>query len=333
MPTADQWAIIVRGNSAEDRRGARAADDVSQGVWAGNNARHQGESRGRCECREKLCPTHHGWGWAEYGAWAVPQQGRKGSWSRVKPRKGRSPKVSSKAQALQCPLPESILHSPCFQSALQCQLPFLSSALEGRNLTISCPPTHSCLLHCCRLAAPLWSEFPMTPSPTSEARTPPRPFDPPAPPWLLAHSFQPWPICPLAPLDSLVPPAPPWSGIDPPVPRVSTRPAAPRPFVPLAPSGSFIPSAPPQSSVAPLHHGYLDPHLHLGRQCYLLRRGPPDPPCCSFSMALCLRLRLLLHLLHHCWSAPWSRRPFLLHYTVCLNLCLSFSGVRVYSFS
>ncbi len=200
--------------------------------------------------REAL-PHALGWGWAEYGAWAVPQQGRKGSWSRVKPRKGRSPKVSSKAQALQCLLPESILHSLCFQSALQCQLPFLSSVLEGRNLTISCPPTHSCLLHCCRLAAPLWSEFPMTPSPTSEARTPPRPFEPPAPPWLLAHSFQPWPICPLAPLDSLVPPAPLWSGIDPPVPQVSTRPAAPRPFVPLAPSGSFIPSAPPQSSVAP----------------------------------------------------------------------------------
>ncbi len=67
----------------------------------------------------------------------------------------RSPKEYSRARALQCPLPESVLQSPRLQSYLQCRLPFLSSALEARRLTNACPPTRSCLLHRCRLAAPL----------------------------------------------------------------------------------------------------------------------------------------------------------------------------------
>ncbi len=50
-----------------------------------------------------------------------------------------APPERSPVPALQCPLPESIL-----QSTLQCPL------LENSR-----PPIRSCLLHCCRLAAPL----------------------------------------------------------------------------------------------------------------------------------------------------------------------------------
>ncbi len=74
----------------------------------------------------------------------------------------------------------------------------------------------------------------------------------------------------------------------------------------LVPSSSFIPSAPPQSSVAPA------PPRPPG-STPLLCLGPPDPPRCPGSSALRLRLGLLHHLLRRRWSAPWSRRPFLLH--------------------
>ncbi len=94
-------------------------------------------------------------------------------------------------------------------------------------------------------------EFPSSPPPASEARTPSRSVDPVAPPRLLAPSPPPSPIDPPAPLGSLVPPAPPWSGVDPPSPQDSSPLAAPRRSVPPAPLGSFLPSAPPGSSVAP----------------------------------------------------------------------------------
>ncbi len=98
----------------------------------------------------------------------------------------------------------------------------------------------------------------------SEARTLPRPIDPPAPPWLLAPSSPPWPICPLAPPGSLVPPAPPWSGVDHPTPWDSSGCASSLWFR-QAPSS-------PQLLLSPLslrlHRSHLDSHLRL---------GPPDP--------------------------------------------------------
>ncbi len=56
-----------------------------------------------------------------------------------------------------------------------------------------------------------------------------------------------------------------------------------------------------------------NPHLRVGCRHHLFRLGPPDPPRRPCSLALRLCLKLLLHLLRHCWSAPWSRQPFLLH--------------------
>ncbi len=50
----------------------------------------EGES-GWCEHGEERRPLHRGW--AEYGAWTVPQQESEGSWSPVKPRKGSSSHV------------------------------------------------------------------------------------------------------------------------------------------------------------------------------------------------------------------------------------------------
>ncbi len=73
-----------------------------------------------------------------------------------------------------------------------------------------------------------------------------------------------------------------------------------------APSGSFIPLAP---LLLRLHRGLPDPCLRVGRRHHLLHLGPPDPPHRPCSSAL--RLGLLLHLLLHRWSTPWSRRPFL----------------------
>ncbi len=82
------------------------------------------------------------------------------------------------------------------------------------------PPSLSCLLlsslpTICVLDSPRvsqspsasWLEDPLSSPPASESWTPPRPFDPVAPPWLLAPSSPPWPVSPPAPLGSLVPPA------------------------------------------------------------------------------------------------------------------------------
>ncbi len=60
-----------------------------------------------------------------------------------------------------------------------------------------------------------------------------------------------------------------------------------------------------------LHRG--SPDLRLSRQSPHLHLGPPDPWHPPGSLALHLRLRLLHHLLRRRWSAPWSRRPSLLH--------------------
>ncbi len=71
----------------------------------------------------------------------------------------------------------------------------------------------------------------------------PQPFDPAAPPWLLAPSSPPWPVSPPAPPGSLVPLAPPWSVFDHLPPRASTPPATPRPSDSvrlLLPSGSTL---------------------------------------------------------------------------------------------
>ncbi|KAI2652932.1 Triple functional domain protein [Labeo rohita] len=95
----------------------------------------------------------------------------------------------------------------------------------------------------CQLLLALWLEDPLSLPPASESRTPPRPFDPAAPPWPLVLSSPPWPGSPLAPLDSLVTPAPSWSGIDHPAPRDSTPPASPHPSGSvwlLHPSGSTL---------------------------------------------------------------------------------------------
>ncbi len=195
---------------------------------------------------------------------------------------------------LQCPPLESAFQCPFLKSALQ--YPFLENALQCPLLKNARPPTHSCLLHRCRLAAPPlslsplsvrceprgsailqrrrgWS-IPQPPPPASEARTPPRPIDRAAPPRLLAPSPPPLPGYPSAPPGSLVPPAPPWSGVDP----------------PPAPLGSFLPSAPPGSSVTPALPRISDLRLHLGRQSPWLHPGPPDPRHLPSSLALRLGL-------------------------------------------
>ncbi len=86
-------ALCTFYDRAEDCHRARAADDVIQGVWAVNNARQEGESRGQRERGEELRPLHSGWVWAEYGAGTVPHRGREGSCSRVKPREGYCSRV------------------------------------------------------------------------------------------------------------------------------------------------------------------------------------------------------------------------------------------------
>ncbi len=70
---------------------------------------------------------------------------------------------------------------------------------------------------------------------------PPRDFQPPAPPWLLASSSPPWPVIPLAPPGSLVPPAPPWSVVDHPPSRDSAPLASPRHSIPPALSRLLLP--------------------------------------------------------------------------------------------
>ncbi len=155
-----------------------------------------------------------------------------------------------------------------------------------------------------------WSEYP---SP-SEARTPPRAVDPVAPPQLLAPSPPPSPVDPSAPPGSLVPPAPPWSGVDPPSPLEASPLATPRRSIPPAPLGSFLPPAPPWSSVAPAPP-WISASALVARDLapQIPHPGPPDPRHPPGSLALRLHLGLLLHLLCRRWSAPWSRRPSILH--------------------
>ncbi len=90
-------------------------------------------------------------------------------------------------------------------------------------------------------------------------------------------------------------------------------------------SSSFAPSFRPSGSVGLLlpssstsvlcrsASGLPDLRLHLSRQSLRLHLGPPDPLLHPGSSALCRHLGLHLHLLRRHWSAPWSRRPFLLH--------------------
>ncbi len=211
---------------------------------------------------------------------------------------------------LLCLLPVSVLQSPSLQCAFQCWLPFLRSALEVWRLSNAHPPIYSCLFHHCRLAAPLLSLSPSSAGllsssiavvgvsldSTSEARTPPWPFDPSVPQWLLAPTSPPWLPRPFGSS---------W---------VRRRPF----FTSGLHSSSFTSSlwlrqAPssPRLLLSPLslrlHHGLPDPRLNVGRWHHLLRLGPPDPPRPRCSSALRLSLG---HLLRYRWSAPWSRQPF-----------------------
>ncbi len=80
----------------------------------------------------------------------------------------------------------------------------------------------------------------------------------------------------------------------------------PSPVDPPAPPDSLLPPAPPWSSGSPdLRLSPPEPSAPPW--------PPPDPQHPPGSLALRLRLGLLHHLLRHRWSAPWSRRPFLLH--------------------
>ncbi len=120
----------------------------------------------------------------------------------------------------------------------------------------------------CQSPAPLWSEDPQSPPPTSETQTPPLPVDPLDLPWLLAPS---------SPPGSLDPLTLPWLVVDLPSPRDYTAPGL---TSSLCPSGSV---------------GLLPPSLwlHLGPLSLLLHRGLPDPG---------LRLGRLSHLP---WRIVW----------------------------
>ncbi len=125
LPAARLACIAARSDSAEDRRGARAADDVSQGVWAGNNARHEGEYRGQCELGEELRPLRRGWGWAEYGVWIVPQHWRKGSIFRVWPREGHRSQVQPSWVSFVSAGPSQLRSSRAPSSARSSKMPAL----------------------------------------------------------------------------------------------------------------------------------------------------------------------------------------------------------------
>ncbi len=180
----DRRAIVARIDRAEDRCRAGAANVVSQGAWAGNNARLEAERHGRCEHGEELRHLHRGWAHVPAPRKRPPEP---------TPSSACSPKASSRARASRAP-----------------------SSVGSRS----------------------WGQ----------------PWKSPSSPLLL-----------LSPL--------------------SLR----------------------------LHRGLTDPRLCVGRRHHLLRLGPPDPPHRPCSSALHLHLGLLLHLLRHRWSAPWSQRPFLLH--------------------
>ncbi len=91
-------------------------------------------------------------------------------------------------------------------------------------------------------------------------QTPPRPFDPAAPPWLLAPSYPPWYVSP---------PVPPWSVIDHLPPRVSTP----------HPSGSIRllpPSSPPWTLLVILLLNLLQ-YCLLAIPCHYTTYTPKSP--------------------------------------------------------
>ncbi len=122
------------------------------------------------------------------------------------------------------------------------------------SMTVTlCPQPTICAVgspQVCQSPSASWLEDPLSPPPASESRTLPRPFNPAAPPWLLAPSSPPWLVSPPAPPGSLVPP-PLW-----------LCQAPPSLWLHLGPLSLWLP----------------DPHLCLGRLSHLLRLGPPDPP-------------------------------------------------------
>ncbi len=159
----DRRAIAARSDSTEDCRGARVADDVSQGARAGNRACHVGECHGQFERGAELrpCTTAEGELTIHLGLLDVEEDLI--DWETdleielppllspsfplvpSSPPSSLVPLSSPKgAPEPPVPAPRKWTPVPCLQSALQCPL------LENAH-----PPTHFCLLHRCRLAAPL----------------------------------------------------------------------------------------------------------------------------------------------------------------------------------
>ncbi len=218
-------------------------------------------------------------------------------------------------QILQCPLLGSVIQCPLLENSRPNTHPPAPASSTADVWQPLCSPSAHHLCGASSAGLPTSSDAVVGVSldSASEARTPPRPVDPSAPPWFLAPSSPPWPGSPPAPPGSLVPPAPPWSGVIHPAPRDSIPPASPHSFVPPAPSGSFIPSAPPLDSVA------LAPPWPPGSTPLRRSPAPSVPPRTSGSSPsplLCGSLSLpqappppapppLV--------APWSRRPSLHH--------------------
>ncbi|KTG39807.1 hypothetical protein cypCar_00024495 [Cyprinus carpio] len=141
-------------------------------------------------------------------------------------------------------------------------------------------------MRCELLFSLLWLEYPLTLHPASVLRTPLRPADPSAPPWLLALSSLPWPGSPLALPGSLVPLALPWSGVDHPAPWDSSGFASS-----ICPSGSIRLLHPLGSysvALAPLRPSGSTPSCQSPAPSALLRTsetstspwiiGSPSPP-------------------------------------------------------
>ncbi len=159
------------------------------------------------------------------------------------------------------------------------------------------PPSRSCLLLCCHLAAPLLALSPpsigckLHGSATLHRHRG----------WIILHNPPQPPPSPFDPLGSTGFPHPSGSTL------VGRRPTI----------ASGLPSSGCTSSLCPTGSvGLLPPAsstMVLSRQSPRLHPGPPDPLHPPGSLALRLRLGLLHHLPRRHWSAPWNRRPFLLH--------------------
>ncbi|KAI2648364.1 Titin [Labeo rohita] len=184
----------------------------------------------------------------------------------------RFPRLAQRGLLLPCPpqrgllFPSPTQRETLFLSPVQRGFLFPRASREPGGQQMHAPASFSAVVwqplwspsaHCavgsprvCQSPSASWLEDPLSLPPASESRTPLRPIDPAAPPWLLTSSSLPWPGSPLVHPGSLVPPAPPWSSFDHPAPWNSIPPAVPRPSVPTALSGSSIPSASPWSSVA-----------------------------------------------------------------------------------